>query len=656
MPTLTPETLVFGLKAAMDPQLAPDGGSIAYELWHAERSAPDLWCMRAPSAATHGAHAPVGGNVGELWCCDLDGGGARRLTAYGAQSSTPRWSPDGERLAFVSDAGGAASLYVMPARGDEPRLVTSPEGRVSDPAWSPDSRSIAFTALVDSAPDGARPGVRVVDRLDYREDLRGFLGSRRSQIHVVDVETGVVQQLSAGRYDHFSPRWSPDGRALAAEARTSESWCSQMVLIDREHGSRKPVGPPDGVIAYMAWSPDGEQIAVCGEAGRSADGRHWDVFIFDVHAEGLRRITCDLPWAIRSEPVWMDDTRLLLHGARRGGSRLYALNTVAGRWSELAKLDALATGLSVDGRRRYAVQASESTEHAGEIRLTDLASGESRLVTAHNRGVLSACAPASAEPIQITRAGLVIDAWLLRPRDLDPTRRYPVVLDVHGGPQSYVGFGFDILHQCLAANGFLVIYANTRGSASYGADFARKIHYDWLGEDFQEQLALVDAVVARTYADGERVGIMGSSYGGLTTAWAIGQSDRFNAAVASAPVFDYVSHWGTNDFHPDASMLQKPGPPYEHPEWWAEHSPSTHAHKATTPTLILHAEGDLRVPIGQSEQMFTTLTVAGCETRYVRYEVGDHLWFHGAHGVPEHRLDVLEQTLAWFKRHLGEPV
>jgi dipeptidyl aminopeptidase/acylaminoacyl peptidase len=206
----------------------------------------------------------------------------------------------------------------------------------------------------------------------------------------------------------------------------------------------------------------------------------------------------------------------------------------------------------------------------------------------------------------------------------------------------------------LVSNGFLVVFANPRGSSSYGRRFTQQVVGDWGGEDFQDLMAVVDEVLTRPYADPERTGIFGYSYGGFMTSWTIGHTDRFKAAVCGAPVFDLESQYGTSDIGHVWGALQWEGKPHESRDWYTAHSPATFAHRATTPTLILHAEGDIRCPIGQGEQMYATLKAAGCETEFVRYPGGSHLFLWG--GEPTYVEDFFRRTLDWFRCHLGEPV
>jgi len=252
----------------------------------------------------------------------------------------------------------------------------------------------------------------------------------------------------------------------------------------------------------------------------------------------------------------------------------------------------------------------------------------------------------------VRRGEFTIEAWLLKPPDFDPTKRYPVVLDVHGGPNGFYGYGFLNVQQCLATNGFLVVYSNPRGSSSYGRHFTQQVSGDWGGEDFRDLMAVVDAVLERPYADPERTGIFGYSYGGYMTSWTIGQTDRFKAAVCGAPCFDLESMYGTSDISHHFGELQWGGPPHDKTAWYAAHSPSTYAHRAKTPTLLVHGEADERCPIGQGEQMFVALKKAGCEVEFVRYPGGSHSFTNT--GPLEHRHDYLSRVLGWFKGHLEE--
>ena len=251
----------------------------------------------------------------------------------------------------------------------------------------------------------------------------------------------------------------------------------------------------------------------------------------------------------------------------------------------------------------------------GEVAVYDRQSGLRSVITRQNTSLLEAAQPASWERFDVDRGGTIVEAWLLKPPGLDPDKKYPVVLDVHGGPHGFYGYGFNAVQQTLASHGFLVVFSNPRGSGSYGREFAEQVRCDWGGEDYLDLMAVLDAALERPYADAKRTGIWGYSYGGYMTAWAIGHTQRFKAAVCGAPCFDLESMYGTSDISHAWGPYQWGGKPHEASEAFAAHSPSTFAHRATTPTLIMQGEADDRCPIGQGEQMFVALKQAGLRGR-----------------------------------------
>jgi acylaminoacyl-peptidase len=310
----------------------------------------------------------------------------------------------------------------------------------------------------------------------------------------------------------------------------------------------------------------------------------------------------------------------------------------------------LDVGLSVDASRRYVVQGRTSLAGVGEIVRFDRQEGSELIVAQPNRAILTDAPPASWERFDVQRGGFTIEAWLLKPPDFDPSRRYPLILDVHGGPNGFYGYGFNAVQQCLATNGFLVVFCNPRGSSSYGRHFTQQVSEDWGGQDYLDLMAVVDTVLERPYVDRERTGIFGYSYGGYMTAWTIGQTTRFKAAVCGAPCFDLESMYGTSDISHTFGELQWGGAPHQRSEWYAAHSPSSFAHQTRTPTLIVHGEADERCPIGQGEQMFVALKKADCEVEFVRYPGGAHGFMSA--GPPPHRADLLTRVLGWFTSHL----
>jgi dipeptidyl aminopeptidase/acylaminoacyl peptidase len=643
---LSPEVLAYGLAMPSEPQVSPDGARIVYTL----------------NTVDHETKLPCS----QIWLCGIDGSQPRPLTPPDSRAAGARWSPDGAEIACTAARGaGWAILLLPPGRPEEARELTRHTQMIGDLAWSPEGDRIAYTTLYDPEnpdeqplPVDAAPRVRVTRRIDYKQDGRGFVGDVRSQIFVVDVAGGARRRLTTQLIDHHGPQWSPDGRCLSFHGPAGPQSGTQLTVIEVDSGQTKPVSPDGCPVQQWSWSPNGTQIVYAGDPGRTFQP---EFFLCDLARGTTQRISadlCSLPAmslaGSPSQPIWLSDHQVLFAATRAAASRLELLDTETGQVTLLHEWQARNSGLSADRAGRYVVQGQTSFAAIAEISVWDRESATARTITAHSAPVLSTHPPARWQRFEVQRGEFTIEAWLLLPPDFDPAKQYPLILDVHGGPTGNYGYGFMAHQQCLATNGFLLVYANPRGSSSYGGHFARQVFLDWGGEDFQDLLAVVDTVLERPYADRERTGIFGFSYGGYMTAWAITQTDRFRAAVCGEPFFDLESSYGTSMNGPGGINAHAGGPPHERREWYAAHSPSTFAHRTRTPTLIIQGEEDAICPIGQSEQMFVALKQAGCEVEFACYPGGSHMFF--AFGLPEYRADFLRRTLAWFKDHLGEPV
>lgn len=646
MARLTPDALVYDLVSAGDPQVSPDGTRVVHSVGRADRE--------------HDR------GTSQIWLTDIAGADPRCLTWTGGRNREARWSPDGHWIAFVSDRlNGSTGLFILPADGPgEAHELTHHRNAFGQLAWSPDGASIAYTATFDpdnpddqAPPEGRAPKVRVTRRLDYKQDNRGWVNDVRSQVFVVDVASGERRMLTREKDDLMYPQWSPDGRSLAVRVTGANGIYSQLVVIDGQTGDLRRVGPERGTVGVWSWSPGSDRILFAGDSEPTAGS---DFFMYDVQQGKIARLTTDLPCLPEagfptilgpSQPVWLDDNEVVFHGVRGGESGIYRFNVDTTDLQREHGTQALSTGFSVDAARRYVAQAYSSLDKTGEVAILDRNTGERRIITQHNAGLLQSAPPATWERFDVNRDGTIIEAWLLKPADFDPSKKYPVVLDVHGGPHGYYGFAFNNMQQTLASHGFLVVFSNPRGSGSYGREFAQQVRCDWGGEDYLDLMAALDAALERPYADRERTGIWGYSYGGYMTAWAIGQSNRFKAAVCGAPCYDLESMYGTSDISHAWGLFQWGGSPNEASEAFAAHSPSTFAHRTTTPTLIVHGEADDRCPIGQGEQMFVALKQAGCEVEFARYPGGSHAMLRV--GPPSHRADFLQRLLGWFTEHLA---
>jgi dipeptidyl aminopeptidase/acylaminoacyl peptidase len=642
---ITPESAVYDVKSLNSSIVSPDGSSVAYVVSQTDRK--------------------TGKGVGHIWLCDIDGGNPRQLTQSGATNGYPAWSPDGASIAYVSQRDGdhPGAIVVLPLSGGESRVITKHASGPSSIAWSPNGTSIAYQVEVDPdnpdetprAKDEAPP-VIVVDRLDYKLDGRGVFNRKRTQVHVVDVESGERRRLSGPEVHHTSPRWSPDGSTIAVIHAFEDSPNTSIALIDVASGAISKQSSVTGSTSNLWWTPDGSGILYLGDPELSA---HADYYLLDVASGSTRVVATNLQFlpdigyqntAPPGVPVWLSDTTAIVHGLRGGASVLWLLDIESGSLTELAEWQAMHGGLSATPDGGTIVQSRASMAGTGELVAWNRASGVTTTLVSVNSELFANTPTAAWESISFDRAGLTIEGWLLKPQDFDASKKYPLVLSVHGGPHNAYGYTFDVQAQVLATNGYLVLMINPRGSGTYSREFAGAVHGDWGGEDWNDLMAAVDLIIERPYIDSAKLGIYGYSYGGYITAWAVGNTDRFAAIVCGAPVYDMVSMYGTSDIGFFFTPNQMQADPVKDRDKLIERSPSTYAHKAKTPTLIIQGEADERCPVGQAEQMFVDLKLAGCETQLVRYPGGSHLMLARSHA--SHRIDYLERVRSWFDSHL----
>ena len=641
MPTpITPSRAVLDIPALSAPQISPDGTQIVYV-----RAQVNATTMKPES---------------HLWLCDIDGTNRRQLTQTSPRNADPVWSPDGTRIAFTTRREGAHpnAIAILPLDGAEPRIITQHATTIQQLAWSPDGTQLAYVVPVDPDnphetprdPNVAAP-VRILTRLDYKQDGLGFLNNVRTQLFIVDVATSARRQLTKALVDHGRPAWSPDGTTIAVHLPNRNAARAQIGLVDVATKELRTLGAYDGVVGLFAWSPDGTQIL---SSGAQSPTPHPDYQLATIATGEIHAVTNDVHFlpdvgyqsgGVPGAPVWLDETTALVHGLWKGGSGIWKVDLATGETTEVGYWQEIHTGFSVSRDGSTVVQTIVHLDGVIGLVTIDVATGEKTLLFNEAADVFAETPTAPWEFVTIERKGFTIEAWLLFPPDFDETKTYPLVLDVHGGPHNAYGYGINPLAEVLATNGYVVLLPNPRGSGTYGRAFAEAVTGDWGGDDWGDLEAMLDHVLERPYLDREQTGIYGYSYGGYMVAWVLGHTDRFKATVCGAPVFDFESTYGQSDM---GHMRGTGEAPWENRAYIEGRSPISHIHHAVTPTLIIQGEADDRCPVEQSEQLFVSLKKVGVETEFVRYPGASHLFVNG--GEPTHRIDHLERVLAWFDR------
>jgi len=624
-----------GIALPEQPDLSPDG-QIAYVLRTDDTDADRV--------------------VRNLWLTPVTDGDARQLT-YGGGDSAPRWSPDGSQLAFVRSQDGPGQLWRLSARGGEPEQLTTLPLGAGTPWWSPDGKRIAFCAPVDltaeaDEDDAARErrsdAPIVADRLDYQADGAGLFGTRRQHVHILDLDSHEVRQVTEGDWHAGEPAWSPDATMLAfpaaRDADSDRTSRAAAYVIDAVDAQAQPVlaGLADGVAGPMAWTADGTGLLVIGYPQDPVGHAHLlrlrveDGSLTDLSAALDRNVMPGGPGYPGALPVLTDEGRTVLFCAReRGCTFVYSVGVDGGQPQLVfGGPGRNVSGLSVEGSTAALVLGTPTS--FGEVVALSLDSGIEAVRSGH--GEAAAAHFSRVEREFHISDGSVIHGWLVR--DPDATSPQPLLLDIHGGPHNAWNGAADpahLYHHQLASRGWTVLLLNPRGSDGYGEGFYDGVHGSWGSADANDFLEPLDQLVTEGIADAGRLAITGYSYGGFMTCYLTSIDDRFTAAVAGGLVADLASETGTADAGPYLGRFELGGMPWDEPDRYSSMSPITRVDQVETPTLVLHGAEDRRCSVGQAQQWFAALRQRDVPTRLVLYPGASHLFI--LDGRPSHRLD-----------------
>ena len=644
---------VFDMEYATDPQVSPDGKSIAY--------------------VRHSMDRMTDKDTGQIWMIDLATGSNRPLVSGGTGASSPRWSPDGTRLIYATATDGKPEvrlLYLDSGRSFP--LAQFLEGP-SEAVWSPDGKHVAFSMFVKgetpsfakapTPPEGAKwnDGVKVIDKLTFRFDGAGYLEDGATQVFVLPVDGGTPRQVTFGDADMQSPEWLDNDTLLVsgntADDRDLDPVESEIYAVELADLSIKPLTTRDGPDMSPVVSPDGKMIAYRGFDDKTLSYQQADLYLMDSDGSNQRPLAADFAGEF-GETVWAPDGKSLYSLSEdHGVLSVYQIDLKGNVSQVVTGLGGASIGrpyaegsFSVSGGKKPVIAYTAGfMDKPSEIGVIGANGKDARVLTDLNADVLPYLDMAKIEEVKVSSKhdGKEIEAWVALPPDFKADGSFPLILEIHGGPYSMYGPFFASEIQRYAAEGYVTVWSNPRGSTGYGEDFALEIDQAYPGHDYDDLMTVVDEMVARKYADPERLFVTGGSGGGILTAWIVTQTDRFKAAASVKPVINWMTMALAGDIAQVVRRHWIRAEPWSDPEAFLKHSPIRFVDKVVTPTMIMVGEEDYRTPAWEAEQFYTALKMRGVDTVYVRVPGSPHY----IASRPSRLIAKTDNIMGWFAKY-----
>jgi dipeptidyl aminopeptidase/acylaminoacyl peptidase len=648
---------VFHVQVASDPQISPDSKRIVYV-----RQSADVSSDR---------------RVSNLWVVNFDGSEHRPLTTGTYSDTSPRWSPDGTRVAFVSDRDGKSQLYVRWMDSGETAKLTDVENAPAGISWSADGRQIAFTSLVSAtppkiatlpaAPEGAKwaDAPKVYEDLIYRFNGPGYLKPGYSQVFVVAADGGAPRQLTSGNFPHGPGEggfggsyaaWAPDGKSLIFSMNGTANYQyeplhTELFEIRVADGSLTQLTHRNGPNESPDVSPDGKLIAYIGFDDRYQGHQTTYLYVANRDGSNPHPVTAKLD-RDAADPRWSGDGKGIFFTYPDQGDTKLAYLPLDGSPKVLAEHLNFGANFSIAKNSSFAIQYDTPSD-PGDVAVASLANPKLNVLTSLNRELFTAKKLGEVEELWYNSSfdKRKIEGWIIKPPDFDASRKYPLILQIHGGPFSNYGDRFDLNAQIWAAKGYVILYTNPRGSTSYGEEFANLIHHAYPGSDFQDLDSGVDSILAKGYIDQDNLFVTGGSGGGVLTCWMIDHTDRFRAAASLYPVINWYSWVLTSDLPSFGTQYWFSGNPWDYTDDYMKRSVISLVKNVKTPTLLMTGEEDFRTPISEAEQYYAALKLLKVESALVRFP-GEP---HGLSRRPSHQVAKVVYTLNWFDAHRKKP-